>query len=173
MDHSDGMSIVSSEEQVARIVWSAHILSYLAKKCNLSESEPTAEENALAVEQDGDNDSVVEHENDGDDDDDDDDDSIHSVTDSERTALLSDPQDNIAKRLLNCIAQLLSPRHRWAYVTATAMKEHEDFVEIFVARNDCFAEHGKAAQDLCNALQRHMSTSQKGERIDCSSPDRG
>lgn len=159
MDRGDQASTISPGEQVARIVWSSQILSYLAKDCNLSESRRVTETDVLPVEQVDDKNSVAEHENDGEDHDDD---GVQSVTDSQQRALLSAPQDDISKKLLNCIAQLVSAKQGWGHVTATALKTHEDFVEIFIARNDCFADDEAAARDLCASLEAQMRDAWKG-----------
>jgi hypothetical protein len=150
MNHDDQLSTGSHGAQVARIVWSSRILSYLAKDRNLSGSRLATVADVPAVEQVADNDSVLEHENDGEDQDFYD---IRSFTGSERTALLSGPQDRISKKLLDCIAQLLSARHGWGHVTATALETYEDSVKIFVARNDCFAKDDAAACDLCASMR--------------------
>ena len=66
------------------------------------------------------------------------DDQLDSDAATERMACLSWSQESIRFRFLDCAAQLLSPSKGWEYVTATALRERDDFVEIDVARNDCF-----------------------------------
>lgn len=60
------------------------------------------------------------------------DDSSDGETDceTEKNAILSGPQDSVRRKFLGCIAQMLSPCKGWDGVTATAMREGEDGVEV-------------------------------------------
>lgn len=95
---------------------------------------------------------------------------------TERNVILQSPKALIASKFLDCFAQLFSPSKGWSYVTATALREREDFVEIDIARNDCFGIEctqsrcefrGKEAL-LCNGLRDYLSSagSQAG-RFQC------
>jgi hypothetical protein len=108
------------EERIARIIWVIHILSYLTK-----------ERSHTGLQQLDANDNEDEP---------DDDDELDAAT--ERMACLSGSKESIRFRILDCVAQLLSPSKGWDYVVATALREREDFVEIDVARNDCFGVTG-------------------------------
>ncbi|KAM5360443.1 hypothetical protein ACJA88_014832 [Fusarium oxysporum] len=103
------------DHHVARVVWAAYILSYLTKArshIGLPNHDPAEEEDRL------------ERGNAG--------------AGTERATVLGGSRESIRSKFLDCIAQLLSPSKGWHNVTATALREHEDFVEIDVARNDSF-----------------------------------
>ncbi|KAF7866920.1 hypothetical protein EAF04_005761 [Stromatinia cepivora] len=134
------------EERVAHIVWAAHILFYLTKtKTN------------VGLQQDSSDDEEEVDCNE-----------IDAVT--ERTSILQCSKTSIRSKFLDCLAQLLSPSKDGCSVTATTLREREDFVEIVVARNDCFgltAESlssergygfGAVEEEYCNSLRAYIST---------------
>ena len=103
------------EERTARVVWAAHILSYLTKtRSHIELQQPDAVEEEEGL------------------------DCGELNADTERAAVLQCPRESIRSKFLDYIAQLLSPYKGWENVTATAFSERGDFVEIDVARNDCF-----------------------------------
>jgi hypothetical protein len=116
-------SLCPQQECFARVVWAVHILYYLTKT--------RSHEELLEAE------SNVES---GSDTDDSSDDEIDYNT--ENKVILSGPQDSIRRKFLACIAQLLSPCKGWDGVTATAIREGEDGVEVDIARNDGFLSGG-------------------------------
>lgn len=125
MSNPTGMLLDESteelEERQARIVWAAHILSYLTKqKPHVSLSHPPI------TDEEGDEDEEIDP-NDLD-------------TATEANAILTDSLSSIQSKFLDCIAQLLSPSKGWKYVTATAMRNDQEYTDIIVARNDCFLD---------------------------------
>ncbi|KAF5016721.1 hypothetical protein F66182_11505, partial [Fusarium sp. NRRL 66182] len=100
------MSDRSPEECIARVVWAAHILSYLT---NDRKHEELLDVN-IHVKHDVNTDESDECEMD---------------YESDKT--------------------LLSPCKGWDGVTATALREEEDKVEVDVARNDGFLSDNQAA----------------------------
>ncbi|RYP51167.1 hypothetical protein DL768_003435 [Monosporascus sp. mg162] len=137
----------SPEEHTARIIWVVHILSYLTKgrsHVGLEQLDANYEEEEL---DDGELDTTTE-----------------------RMACLSGSKESIRFKFLDCVAQLLSPSKGWDYVVATALREREDFVEIDVARNDCFgitgecwstrgaSDSGVAEEEYCRKLETYLST---------------
>ena len=102
------------EQRVAHVVWAAHILSYLTEKRSHIELLPSGN-----GEEDGFECNELDAE-------------------SERQNILHGPRDSVRSKFLDCIAELLSPSKGWDNVTATSLHEQEDFVDIVIARNDCF-----------------------------------
>lgn len=150
----EGKNALGYQERVARIVWAAHILSYLAKKrshADLLEPDDVEEEEDLE-------DAEIDAR-------------------SERVAILQGTRESICSKFLDCVAQLLSPSKGWSSVTATGLREEEDFVEIDVARNDCFGttesdrsgEHvvdlGKDEADYCAELKGYLSAEIRSGKI--------
>lgn len=103
------------EESTARVVWAAHILSYLKDKQN--------HEELREVEKNGECDSNTDESSD---------------CETDKNFILSGPRNSVRQKFLDCIAQLLSPCKGWDGVTATAIREGEDGVEVDIARNDGF-----------------------------------
>ncbi len=120
MEHSKASD--SCQGRVAHVIWAAHILAYLSKK----ESHPLVQQPGHSS-----NDEEGDHE---------DMDAEDIDADTDITAALTGTTDSILiqTKVLDCIAQLFSPAKGWAYVTATAIRQREDFVEIDIARNDSF-----------------------------------
>ena len=147
MEEPSHESTVVHDERIAHVVWAAHILSYLTN-------------NRSHVELQQPNDAQEDEELDlGDED-----------AETERMAVLQGPRESIRSKFLDCVAQLLSPSKGWESVTATALREREDSVEVDVARNDCFGltrkvrpgqhryEFRNAEADYCEKLKFYMST---------------
>lgn len=144
----------SHEECIARVFWAAHILFYLTKKRSHTE-----------LLQPGDHEEEEEEEED-------DFDCGTSDAETTRTLLLQEPRESIRSKFLDCIAQLLSSSKGWNYVTATALRERDNCVEVDVARNDYFgvtkfnrSTSGKkecglarAEIDYCRQLENYLST---------------
>ncbi|KAI9642996.1 hypothetical protein NHQ30_008730 [Ciborinia camelliae] len=151
MSKSTEKSEIEFEERVAHIVWAAHILSCLT---NTKRHGGLQQEDTSVEEQDFDYSEVD--------------------ADTERTVILQGSEDSIRSKFLDCLAQLLSPSKReWGSVTATALREREDFVEIDVARNDCFGLttncvssdrgylFGAVEAEYCESLRTYISTDSK------------
>lgn len=107
------------EECTARVVWAAHILSYLEGKKKQNELHEAGRKVECSSESDESSDDETDYE-------------------TEKNAVLSGPRNSVRQKFLDCIAQLLSPCKGWDGVTATAIREREDGVEVDVARNDGF-----------------------------------
>jgi len=145
----------SPEERTARIFWATHILSYLTKgrsHTELQQLDADDEEEELA--------------------------DIELDATTERVACLSGSKESIRFKVLDCVAQLLSPFKGWDYIVATALREREDFVEIDIARNDCFgiigeywstcgvSDSGVAEEEYYRKLENYLSTAaQHGKMI--------
>lgn len=138
------------EEHIARAVWAVHILYLLTqKRSNVGLLQPKAAEEEEGEE--GFECSELDAE-------------------TERTVVLQGPRESICQKFLDCVAQLLSPTKGWENVTATALRAREDFVEIDIARNDCFgiARNGRPCQHVydlgraeaayCRELEYALST---------------
>ncbi|EPS35747.1 hypothetical protein H072_10781 [Dactylellina haptotyla CBS 200.50] len=143
------------EERSARIFWAIHILSYLSKLGSLPEGQESKHKN--------------HEENKGDL-------SIDDIATTRATMMQGLEHSSLSKKFLDCIAQLFSPDKGWSYVTATALREHEDFIEIDIARNDCFGVN-KISSDpqtsgfqleersYCDHLRSYLATSADPEPL--------
>jgi hypothetical protein len=100
------------EESFARVAWASHILDFLYKKRAQSDLVPHE------VNPD------LEHLDD------------EFEIDSVDLAVLTRSDDKVRMKFLDSLAELVSPSKGWSAVTATAMREKEDHVEIDVAMND-------------------------------------
>jgi hypothetical protein len=110
--------------EFARVVWGSHILSYL---------NPYTETPHLpAISNASPNDGVDSDEGDVSDGD------IELEEATQSTNLLTPYDTNIREKFLNCVAELLSHSKGGATVTAAALREKEDSVEVDLARNDGF-----------------------------------
>lgn len=138
------MSDRSPEECIARVVWAAHILSYLT---NDRKHEELLDVN-IHVKHDVNTDESDECEMD---------------YESDKTVILSGPRESVRQKFLDCIAQLLSPCKGWDGVTATALREEEDKVEVDVARNDGFLSDNQAAV-CCRILEEYLAGNSEGRR---------
>ncbi|KAI8623618.1 hypothetical protein F5Y19DRAFT_492466 [Xylariaceae sp. FL1651] len=122
---------LSPEERTARIIWVVHILSYLTKgRSHTGLQQPHADDEEEL--DGGELDAITE-----------------VITD------LSESKESIRFRILDCVAQLLSPSKGWGYVVTTALREREDFVEIDVARNDCFGITGEKLENYLSTTTQH------------------
>jgi hypothetical protein len=116
--------------EFARVVWGAHILSYLNPHTDtMSDKHLQATTSASG-----------HYEVDSDEDDDlDGDTEVERAT--ENTDLLTPCDTNVREKFLNCIAELLSYSKGGATVTAAALREKEDSVEVDLSRNSGFGTH--------------------------------
>lgn len=110
-----------TEEAIfAHIIWATHILWFLS--ANRSQQDLSIPENL---------DNCFEECNDNVSDD---------ATDTDDLGLLTSSDEGIRIKFLNSLAELLSSAKRWHYVTATALRESEDEVEVDLAGNSGFGE---------------------------------
>ncbi|KAL4876938.1 hypothetical protein BJY04DRAFT_210300 [Aspergillus karnatakaensis] len=135
------------EESIARVVWAAHILSYLTNKRNHEELYDVGNN----AQRDSDTDELSDCDTD---------------YETEKTVVLSGPRDSVRRKFLDCTAQLLSPCKGWDGVTATAIREAEDGVEVDIAGNDGF-HSGADGMDCqlvgyCKMLEDYLAGSAKG-----------
>ncbi|KAK6537605.1 hypothetical protein TWF694_011785 [Orbilia ellipsospora] len=132
---------LSLEEQRARVLWAAHILSYLSPNSShtdvldATKVQEQQEEDDVEISDDGTDIATI-------------------LQESEESAIPS-------KKFLDCVAQLFSPNKGAKYVTATSLREHSDSSEIVVdiARNDGFGGVGfsQEEQDYCNQLKDYLA----------------
>jgi hypothetical protein len=107
-----------TEEVVfAHVIWATHILWFLS--ANRSQPDLILEDPDDCFEECDDNF--------GDD-----------ATDTGNLGLLTSPNEGMRIKFLNGLAELLSPAKGWNYVSATALRESEDEVEIDLVRNGGF-----------------------------------
>ncbi|KAL4962166.1 uncharacterized protein BDV14DRAFT_179123 [Aspergillus stella-maris] len=147
--------IYSHEESIARVVWAAHILSYLTNNQNHEElHEP--ENNA---EPDSDTDELSDCE---------------SNYETEKIVILSSPRNSVRRKFLDCVAQVLSPCKGWDGVTAAAMREGEDGVEVDIARNNGFLSDDDCFDSqivgYCKMLEGFLAGSAGGTNATETSP---
>ena len=102
------------EECIAHVIWAAHILFYLAGERNQTKLLPDIDDN------------------------DSDDDDFDAKTDREAELILTDSSDSVRSKLLDCVAELVSPCKGWDHVVATGLRESADAFDIDIARNDGF-----------------------------------
>ena len=115
---------------VAQIVWATHILSYLAPSTFFIPTDDTAEDDEQAVpQQEADLDAATDE-----------------------LQVLTTDYEAIRRKFLNCIAELLSPSKGGPYVTATALREQNEFVEVDVARNSGFIADDASYLDLLTSF---------------------
>lgn len=138
------MSDRSPEDCIARVVWAAHILSYLTNDRKHEELLDVNKNVKHDVNTDESDECEMDYE-------------------SDKTVILSDPRESVRQKFLDCIAQLLSPYKGWDGVTATALREGEDRVEVDVARNDGFLSDSQAAV-CCRMLEEHLASNSEGRR---------
>lgn len=113
------------DERIARVTWASHILSYLTNTQSHGKEPRDTRNNTECDNSDTDEPSDTE-----------------TNYETQRTVILSPPRTSIREKFLDCIAQLLSPCKGWDGVTATAIREGEDGVEVDVVRNDGFLSYG-------------------------------
>jgi hypothetical protein len=106
-------------DELARVVRAAYILSYLNKYTIV------AYQTISARSDDGDHDEELE-------------DDVEVESTDHSTHLLTAVDTSPRQKFLNCIAELLAHTRGGQHVTATALRESEDRVEIDVARNRGF-----------------------------------
>jgi hypothetical protein len=148
-------STLEHEQRTARVAWAVCILYCLTQKRSHTELPlPDATEE----EEEGYGQSDLDAE-------------------TEKMVVLQGSRASIRSKFLDCIAQLLSPSKGWDNVTATALREHEDFVPIDVARNDCFGTvsnswpsqpvcaFGRPETEYCRELKNYLSTTQQGRLL--------
>jgi len=136
-------------DEYAQVVWAAHILSYLNPYTTIAgASLPDAPQDAESGPSGGNSDS--------DSDDDLDNESDTADTTNHTATFLGAYDKPIREKFLNCIAELLSHTKGGKHVTATALREREDCVEVDIARNSLFeaADDGYLAS-LSSFLRRY------------------
>ncbi len=121
-------SSATASKELCRVVWASHILSYLNPYTDaVSGSQERNPSQPNGDHLDSGEETEVEEEDDG-----------------ERASLDNDtltPYDpDIRKKFLNAIAELLSHTKGGANVTATALRENEDSIEVDLARNGGFQQ---------------------------------
>jgi len=113
----------SRNEAFARVVWSAHILSYLSQQ----RSQPAVIPSVTIAKADTEAEAEEEEEEEEED------------FPSNVTTALGSVDEDIKAKFLDCIAETLSSKKGWHYVTATGLREYECDVIVDVARNTDFS----------------------------------
>ncbi|KAJ5740628.1 hypothetical protein N7493_000500 [Penicillium malachiteum] len=129
----------AQNDQVARIIWAVHILSFLTTGNKGHESD-TELQHANTTEEEFED--------------------LEVDTSTEHATLLTTSNESVRKKFLDCVAQLFSSRKGWYGVTAAALREREDFVEIDIARNDRWEKKTRWDQEalsLCKHLEEYLS----------------
>ncbi|KAJ5713971.1 uncharacterized protein N7483_011152 [Penicillium malachiteum] len=136
----------AQNDQVARIIWAAHILSFLTT-ANQGHKSDAELQKANATEEEFED--------------------FELETSTKNATLLTTGNESVQKKFLDCIAQLFSPQKGWHGVTPAALREYEDSVEIDIARNDTWkkgTQWDQEALNLCKRLEGYLSaTSEKDE----------
>lgn len=133
----------SGANRIAQVTWAIHTLSCLTKQSHHVESQQDISIISLPDEED--------------------EEAIEIYGDTKVTPVINTIPDSIRHKFLNCIAQILSPAKGGAHVTATALRESDSAVEVYVARNDCFNMNGIAfefperEQRYCEELEYYLS----------------
>jgi hypothetical protein len=65
------------------------------------------------------------------------------ATDTGNLGLLTLSNEEMQIKFLNSLTELLSPAKGWNYVSATALRESEDSVEVDLVRNGGFWQQGE------------------------------
>lgn len=116
--------------EFAHVVWGSHILSYLNPHTETLSGKhlqaTTSASGHREVDSDEDDDLVGDTE-------------VERAT--QNTDLLTPYDTNIREKFLNCVTELLSHSKGGATVTAAALREKEDSVEVDLSRNDGFGTH--------------------------------
>lgn len=106
---------VHGEECFPRVLWANCILWYLYKlRSQTGIVSSNSDEAQLSFYDDGDEDLEIQ---------------------STAATVLADSDEEVRMKFLDCLAELLSPVEGGDSVTATALRENEDYVEVHVARN--------------------------------------
>jgi hypothetical protein len=121
--------------EFARVVWASHILLYMNPYTAITpDNRLQATTSESGLDKAGSDKENDEDSNDGTDLDEE----IDAKIASENTDLLTPYDTNIREKFLNCVAELLSHSKGGAAVTATALREKENSVEVDLSRNSGF-----------------------------------
>ncbi|KAJ5691179.1 hypothetical protein N7488_011914 [Penicillium malachiteum] len=129
----------AQNDQAARIIWAAHILSFLTTG-NQGHKSDTELQHTNATEEEFED--------------------LELEASTEHATLLTTSNESVRKKFLDCIAQSFSPQKGWYGVTAAARRERGDFVEIDIARNDTWKKKTRWDQEalnLCKRLEGYLS----------------
>ena len=131
------------EEQIAHVIWAAHILHYIGGDRS---------QTGLLPELDNDEDFAADEPD------------VDTQNDTIHTA----SADSVRSKFLDCIAELLSPSKGWDFVVAAGLRESVECIELDVARNDGFTQTvaSTAGESLdqegnmwyISQLQKYLST---------------
>lgn len=138
MDGARTRPTPQNEEDIAHVVWAAHILSFLTNKQNNAELAGEAGD-------DTDTDEIADYETD---------------CETEKAVILSGSRESVRRKFLDCIAQLFSHCKGWDGVTGAALREMEGGVEVDIARNDGFSD--AEALGYYRMVERYLAGSIKG-----------
>ncbi|KAJ5812387.1 hypothetical protein N7474_008688 [Penicillium riverlandense] len=135
---------MAHKERVAHIIWAAHILFYITS----SRSHAKISQHSADTEEFEDCETDYE---------------------TEKAVVMAGPRESVCRKFLDSIAQLLSPSKGWAGVTATALREWESYIEVDIARNDCFLINMNVPDyevtRYCRSLEQYLFTSAHGKGL--------
>ncbi|CAI7607135.1 unnamed protein product [Penicillium bialowiezense] len=134
-------------DEVAKVVWASHILSYWNPYTTPESDKPLQPKHTPS------DDEIT-------DDDEDYDDSPDTDNTSTDTAVLAVSDEALREKFLNSISELLAHTKGGKHVTAAALREKEDSIEIDIARNTGF---GREDNNFLSSLARFLS--RQGERF--------
>lgn len=126
----DSPSLQVSDE-LAHIVWASRILSLL------NSNTITAPEGPLLSDQDVNDDSAVDSEDD-----------LDQDFDSIDAELLTANSEALRRKFLDCVCELLAHTKGGNFVTAAALREKEDEVEVDIAQNNGLDAEDRTYLDL-------------------------
>lgn len=133
-------------DEVAKVVWASHILSYW------NPYTTTVSDKSLQPKHTPSDDEITE-----------DDEDYYDSPDTDKisidTTFLAVGDENLREKFLNSISELLAHTKGGKYVTAAALREKEDSIEIDIARNTGF---GREDNNFLSSLTRFLS--RQGER---------
>ncbi|KAJ5158523.1 uncharacterized protein N7500_008174 [Penicillium coprophilum] len=126
----DSSSLQVSDE-LAHIVWASHILSFF------NSNTITAPEEPLQSDQEINDDDAADFDND-----------LNRDLESIDAGLLTASSEALGRKFLDCVCELLAHAKGGSFVTAAALREKEDEVEVDIAQNNGLDAEDRTYLDL-------------------------
>lgn len=127
-------------DEVAKVVWASHILSYWNPYTTPMSDKPLQPKHTPSDHDTTDDEDYL--------------DSLDIDNASTDTALLAVGDKALREKFLNSISELLAHTKGGEHVTAAALREKEDAIEIDIARNTGF---GREDNNYLSSLARFLS----------------
>ncbi|OJJ74436.1 hypothetical protein ASPBRDRAFT_72837 [Aspergillus brasiliensis CBS 101740] len=128
------------EEDVAHVVWAAHILAYLTRGRSHAQAQQSGDAAASDTDSETEAEAAVEE----------------TDTATENAAALFTSRESVWRKFLDCVCQLLSPCKGWDGVTAATIREEEGSIIIDVARNGGF-DSDPTTLEYCRMLESYLA----------------